>query len=380
MRILHTADLHLGRQFNGISLEGDHAEVLDQIVCTILEREVEVLVIAGDIFDRAAPPATAVRQFNAFLSRVASETRAAVVMIAGNHDSGDRIASMSIMTDTRRALIRGDVSADERPLILADGNGPVAFSGLPFTYEYTARECFADETLQNPEDVLAAQVAAARRNVPEGARWVIIAHAFVSGAQSSDSERPLVRVGGIETVRPEIFDGAHYVALGHLHRPQSVGVAHIRYSGSPLAFGFDEADAIKSVSLVEIDGSGAVDVETIPFEPLRGIRTLRGKHAELVAAEPSTDFIKAVLTDDVPVIDGMKRLRAVFPNACDLTYERDQRAPEVKSLDGRQTKMASPLDVMGDFLEVVRGERFNEDEQMVIASALYDVQTGDDAE
>ncbi|BAQ16569.1 exonuclease SbcD [Methyloceanibacter caenitepidi] len=354
--------------------------VLDQIIGTIVECEVDVLVIAGDIFDRAAPPATAVRQFNAFLSRVASETRAAVAMIAGNHDSGDRIASMSIMTDTRRALIRGDVSADERPLVLADKYGPVAFSGLPFAYEYTARECFADETLQSPEDVLAAQVAAARRNVPEGARWVIIGHAFVSGAQSSDSERPLVRVGGIETVGPEIFDGAHYVALGHLHRPQSVGVPHICYSGSPLAFGFDEAGTAKSMSLVEIDGAGAVDVKTIPFEPLRGIRTLRGKHAELVAAEPSTDFIKAVLTDDVPVIDGMKRLRAVFPNACDLTYERDQRAPEVKSLDGRQTKMANPLDVMGDFLELVRGERFNEDELKVIATALHDVRTGEDVE
>jgi DNA repair protein SbcD/Mre11 len=379
MRIIHTADLHLGRQFNGIPLDDDHAAVLDQIVRAIFEHQADVLVIAGDIFDRAAPPATAVRQFNSFLSRVASETNAAVVMIAGNHDSGDRIASMSIMTDTRRALIRGAVSADEKPLILSDDDGTVAFSGLPFSYEYAARECFADESLQTPEDVLAAQVAVARRNVPEGARWVVAAHAFVSGARGSNSERPLVRVGGIETVRPEIFEGAHYVALGHLHRPQSVGDPRIRYSGSPLAFGFDEADAVKSMSLVEIDATGNVKVEAIPFTPLRGVRILRGKHAELLLSEPSADFLKAVLTDDTPVIDGMKRLRAVFPNACDLTYERDERVPEMKSLDARTTNLADPLEVIGDFLELVSDNRMSDLELKVIASALHDIRQAEDA-
>ncbi|MGD9924409.1 MAG: exonuclease SbcCD subunit D [Pseudorhodoplanes sp.] len=378
MRILHTADLHLGRQFNGIPLDDDHEVVLDQIARSVVDLRADVLVIAGDIFDRAAPPAAAVRQLNAFLSRVASETDAAVVMIAGNHDSGDRIASMSIMTDTRRALIRGAVSAEEKPLLLADEHGTVAFSGLPFSYEYAARECFADETMQTPEDVVAAQVASARRNVPDNARWVIVAHAFVLGAHGSDSERPIVRVGGVETVRPEIFDGAHYVALGHLHRPQYVGAPHIRYSGSPLAFGFDEADVAKSMSLVEIDGAGSVTVETIPFEPLRRVRILRGKHAELLLTEPSTDFVKVVLTDDVPIIDGMKRLRTVFPNACSLTYERDEHVLELKSLDARATKVVDPLDVIGDFLELVRDERTTEEELKVVASALHDIRHGED--
>lgn len=379
MRILHTSDLHLGRQFSGISLDEDHDRILDQIVRAIVAHRADVLVIAGDIFDRAAPPATAVRQFNSFLSRVASETTAAVVMIAGNHDSGDRIASMSIMTDTSRALIRGAVAVDERPLVLVDEQGAVAFSGLPFSYEYAARECFADEGIQTPEDVLAAQVAAARGNIPKDARWVVVAHAFVAGAQGSDSERPLARVGGIETVRPQIFEGAHYVALGHLHRPQSVGASHIRYSGSPLAFGFDEADAAKSMNLVEIDGQGNVRVETIPFAPIRGVRILRGKHSELLLAEPSADFVKAVLTDEVPIIDGMKRLRAVFPNACDLTYERDERAPEVKSLDARVTKVADPLVVIGDFLELVRNDRMTDEDLKVVASALHDIRNGEDA-
>ncbi|MDO8423323.1 MAG: exonuclease SbcCD subunit D [Parvibaculum sp.] len=379
MKILHTSDLHLGRQFSGISLDTDHQAVLDQIVRAVRDLHVDALVIAGDIFDRAVPPAPAVRQFNAFLTRVATETAAAVIMIAGNHDSGDRIASMSIMTDTRRAHIRGVIILDEKPLLLSDMHGVVAFSGLPFSYEYAARQCFADESIQTPEDVVAAQVAAARRHVPPGARWVIVAHAFVAGALGSDSERPLARVGGIETVRPETFDGAHYVALGHLHRPQSVGAPHIRYSGSPLAFGFDEAGAPKSMNLVEIDAAGQVAVEVVPFEPVRGARVLRGKYAELLLAEPSYDFVKAVLTDDTPVIDGMKRLRDVFPNACELIYAKDERTPEVKLTGGRATKAASPIEVVGSFLEIVRDDSLSDDELVVVTSALHRMREAEDA-
>ncbi|MCD2176121.1 exonuclease SbcCD subunit D [Rhizobium sp. C4] len=370
MRLLHTADLHLGRQFNGISLDDDQSGVLSQIVQALKDEHADVLVIAGDIYDRAAPPASAVRQFNAFLSRVAQETSAAVVMIAGNHDSADRISAMSIMPDAKRALIRGAVSADEKALVLEDEFGSVAFSALPFSYEYAARECFADETMLTPEDVLKAQVAAARRNVPEGARWIVVAHAFVAGGAVSESERPLVRVGGVETVSPEIFDGAHYVALGHLHRPQAVGVPHIRYSGSPLAFGFDEVGAEKSMSIVDIDGAGHVTITELPFRPLRGVRSLKGRHAELLLAEPSTDFIKVVLTDDVPVIDAMKRLRVNFPNACELRYERDQRAPEIKALGEGRVTVTDPLEVVGDFLAFVREDAISEVERGLVEDGL----------
>jgi exonuclease SbcD len=379
MKILHTADLHLGRQFNGIPLDEDQAAILDQIAGAFIGSKADNLVIAGDIFDRAVPPESAVRQFNAFLSRIATETDAAVVIIAGNHDSAHRIEAMAIMPDKRRLLIRGAVALEEMPLLVQDAHGVVAFSGLPFSYEYAARECFSDEGILTPEDVLKAQIAAARRHIPEGARWVVVAHAFVAGAMGSDSERPLARVGGIETVSPEVFEGAHYVALGHLHRPQSVGADHIRYSGSPLAFGFDEAGAIKTMSLVEIDASGAVGVEEISFKPRRNIRILRGKHAELLQAEPSMDFIKVILSDDAPVIDAMRRLRSVFPHACELIYERDQRPPELKSLEGRANTAAKPLDVVGDFLTLATGESMTEDEKEVITTTLHALQSAEGA-
>ena len=379
MKILHTADLHLGRQFNGVSLEDDHAAVLDQIVAALMEHRPDALVIAGDIFDRAAAPAGAVRQFNAFLSRVSAETEAAVIMISGNHDSGDRIGAMSVMTDTRRAKIRGVIASEEHPFLLTDAHGVVAFSCLPFAYEYAARECFADETLATPEDVLRAQVTAARRHLPDGARWVVLAHAFVAGASASEAERPLARVGGIETVRPEIFDGACYVALGHIHRPQRAGADHIRYCGAPLAFGFDEADHEKSMSLVEIDAAGAVTIELIPFRPIRKVRVIRGRHADLLAAEASNDFIKAVLTDETPVIEAMKRLREIYPNACALAYQRDERAPEVKSLNFVEARAVDPMALVAAFVEQVRAAPITEVERGIVATALDDLQHAEDA-
>jgi len=379
MKFLHTADLHLGRQFNGISLEEDHGAALDQIVKAIHIHQPNALIIAGDIFDRAAPPATAVRQFNTFMRRVSEETDAAVLLIAGNHDSGDRIESMSVLTDTRRGIIRGMISADERPFVLHDDHGPVVFSGLPFSYEYAARECFGDETLATPEDVLKAQVAAARKHVPDGARWVILAHAFVAGAEPSDAERPLARVGGVETVNPAVFSGASYVALGHLHRPQTAGGDHIRYSGAPLAFGFDEADHMKSMNLVEIDADGAVMIEEIPFRPIRQVRVLKGRHAELLAHTRSEDFIKAVLTDDTPIIEAMKRLREVFPNACQLTYQRDERAAAQKSLSISDFQAIKPMDLVAAFVEQVRADPITEPERDVVETALSDIHQSEDA-
>jgi len=375
MRILHTADLHLGRQFNGISLEDDHQAVLDQIHDAIIIHEPDILVIAGDVFDRSAPPTNAVRQFNDFLNRVSRETTAAVAMIAGNHDSSDRIGAMSVLTDTQRALIRGPLNADEKPLILKDEHGLVAISALPFSYEFAARECFLDATISTPEDVLRAEVAAARRFVPEGARWIIVAHAFVAGATSSEGERSVVRVGGIETVSTQVFEGAHYVALGHLHRPQSAGEPHIRYAGAPLAFGFDEAGDAKSMTLVDLDAAGAATIQTLPFAPLRGVRTLRGKMADLLLGARSSDLIQVVLTDELPLIDPMKQLRDLFPYACQLAYARNETSPGVRSILPAHVQINDPIQVIANFIEYVRGEAMAEAELSLVTTGLHELQS-----
>lgn len=376
MRILHTADLHLGRQFMGLSLEEDHEVILSQILETLMAERADVLVIAGDIFDRASPPNSSIRQFNRFLKRVAEETEAAVVMISGNHDSGDRIEAMSVFSTASRVLVRGIADAVETPLVLRDEHGEIAFSALPFSYEYAAREVFGDEGISAPADVIAAQISAARGQVPDGARWVVVAHAFVAGGSIGGTERALTRVGGIETVPADVFDGVDYVALGHLHKPQEVGATHIRYSGAPLAFGFDEAGSEKSMTVVDLLAEG-VEIRTVPFRPIRQVRSLTGVFSDLIAGTPSDDFIQAILTNEDPLIDPMKRLRATYPNACHLAYARQARAPETQGL-GAGRAAVTPIEMVGDFMKVVRGRQPNAAEIAIVAEKLHAAAYGEE--
>lgn len=376
MRILHTSDWHLGRQFHGLSLDEDHDHILVQILAVIDDERPDVVIIAGDVFDRANPPQSAITRLSQFLTTVRAASDAAIVIIAGNHDSAAQIGAMGVLADGGAAIVRGPLDEDERPLVVSDAHGPVAISALPFAFEYAARLCFDDDGIGCPADVIRAQLASARKHVAEGMRWVVVAHAFVDGAATSESERPLTRmVGGIETVSAAAFEGAHYVALGHLHRPQPVGLDHIRYSGAPLAFGFDEEGQQKSVSLIDLAADGTVTVTEVPLRPLRQVRTIRGKLLELLAAaEVSNDIVRVVLTDDTPQIDPMKRIRAFYPNAVQLSYERNERPVELR-LEEQRAAIDDPQTLSSAFLEFIRGEPLSDAEGQIVASALQSFAT-----
>ena len=381
MRILHTGDWHLGRQFHAVSLDEDHDAVLAQVETAIAAHAPDVLIIAGDIFDRATPPQTALRRFGEFVRRVGANSGTAIVLIAGNHDSAAQIGMMGVLANADRSLVRGPLDAQERPLMLSDEHGQVAISALPFSFEFAARACYGNDDISCPADVLREQVSSARRYLPDGARWVVVAHAFVEGASTSEGERPLTRaVGGIETVPSSVFEGAHYVALGHLHRPQAVGAEHVRYSGAPLAFGFDEEGQDKSMTLVDLAADGSVTITPIPFVPRRRIRTLRGRLAELLAApEASDDLISVVLTDETPQIDPMKRIRRLYPNAVKLAYERNATPGEQRLREGRAA-LERPQEVIANFVGCVREQEISEAERALVKTALGDmVVAGEDA-
>lgn len=372
MRVLHTADWHLGKTLRGVSLHEDHAHVLEQVFRTVVDEAVEVLLIAGDVYDKASPSEAAMKLYSDFLERVHEETEAAIVVIAGNHDSGQRLGTASKLFDRRRILVRGPIERNEVPLILEDSHGKVAISALPYGEIYAARRAFQAEDIGSPEDVLRAQIEAAKAHVPEGARWIVVAHAFVTNCQPTESERRL-SVGTVETVSGGIFDGAHYVALGHLHRPQTGGANTIRYSGSPLAFGFDEAGTTKSMTVFDLDGSGqVVDLRAVDFEPLRPVREVRGLLDELVAdakAKPSEDYIRAILLDEGALIEPAAQLRPHYPNI--LQTLRERRQDLVMSSSGRaMSKLDDPIGVIGEFLTYVRGEDVTERETEVVKTVL----------
>lgn len=379
MRILHTSDWHLGRVLSHESLLEDQAHLLEQVFTAVKDTGVDALIIAGDIFDRQNPKREAVALFDEFLTRVYRDTKTAIVAIAGNHDAPERVAFGRGLQDPKRVLIRGPLEASSAPLLLNDKFGRVAFSALPFAEVYGARQVFADQSIGAPADVLKAQMRIARASVPDHCRWVVTAHAFVAGGAKTDSERSLALVGGIETVNPEVFSGAHYVALGHLHRAQHVGQKHIRYSGSWMAFDFDEVGLTKSMTIVDLDGSGDISVETISLSPKRQIRVLDGSLRDLIASgqtNPTTDFVKARLSDEGALVDPMNQLRAVYPNI--LGLERTHRGP---SPNGDSMKLSRELNdpqaLLAAFSQEVRGTGLSDAENEQILSLLARLQTED---
>ena len=372
MKILHTADLHLGRSLAHHSLEQDQQAVLDQIIAAMLLHEPDVLIIAGDIFDRPMVSQRVVAQFNDFVRRVANETESALVMISGNHDAGERIEAMGLLPDMERVLIRGSAVSAEKPLILTDEYGMVAFTGLPYLDEFSARELFNDTSISSPEDILRAQFECSKANVPNGARWVVVAHTFVAGAQAMEIEQPLSRIGGIDAVPGAVFEEANYVALGHLHKPQGVFKEHIRYSGAPLALGFDEAGAQKSFSLVDMDASGAVSIQEILVTPLRELKVLKGNFTELLTSQTaSEDFYRIILTDLEHQIDPAKRLRKIFPNFCSLEYAKDtEETGELTFESELGATLPTPDVVIRSFLKQVRNTEISEQEDLLIDQYL----------
>lgn len=382
MRILHTSDWHLGRTLAQESLLDDQAQLLDQVFEAVVEHRVDVLIIAGDLFDRAVPRKEAVQLFNDFLARVYGETGAAIVAIAGNHDAPDRVSFNAALQDPRRVLIRGPLRDRPHALVLSDDHGQVAFSALPYCEIFAAREAFGDVNIASPAHVLAAQLAQARQHVPAGARWVVTAHAFVEGGRITETERPLAQVGGIETVPSAMFDGAAYVALGHLHRAQEAGAPHIRYCGSWMGFGFDEADDAKTLTLVDLNAAGVSQITEIPLTSPRPLRVVTGQLADLVSAGRvpgalgASALIKAVLTDEGALIDAIGQLRAVYPHV--LQLERLNRLAAVgPGAAAAVVDRRDPIKLVASFLDAVRGKGPDDVETRIIDEALTDLQSED---
>ena len=244
-------------------------------------------------------------------------------------------------------------------MTLKDEHGPVRITGLPYAEPPQARHVFKDSEIKTHDEVLAAQAEAARSALPEDERAIAVAHVFAQGGALADSERPLA-VGGAETVHASRFDGFDYVALGHLHRRQSVEDGRIEYAGSLMKYSFDETGHSKSVNLVEMDGEGTCTVEQIPLEPDRDLRRIEGTLSEVQSRPDSDenrqDYIWVTLQDEGPVVDAMSRVRETYPNA--LHVEHPTRV-EVSSLGGLagDLQTQSEQEVFEEFAAHVTGEQ-----------------------
>ena len=382
MRFLHTADWHLGRIFYGQYLTEDQAHVLEHQFFSILKDEkIDGILLAGDVFDRAVPPIEAIELWDSIITRLAMDYKMPLFVVSGNHDGAERLELGRSMLSESGIHIWGSPHHALRPFEFESSDGKVAICPMPFSEPrrigdalgfsknesklvdtemtegllFTNVDTNEQETdalnLHNYDQMYQAWSDYLRNQVPKGMRSIAISHAFVMGGEVGGSERTL-SVGGSEQVSPHVFKDFHYTALGHLHGPQRMGADHIRYSGSPLKYSFDEQMQKKSFSIIDMDTNGKVDISTIPVEPKRDVVILEGYYEDLLnnkelQAKHKDDYVQARLLDTMPIMDGMAKLRQLY--RCCMTID----------LVGR---VAAPMADMGDvvFKELNERELFNQ--------------------
>jgi exonuclease SbcD len=373
MRLLHTSDWHLGRAFHRVNMLDAQSRFIGHLVTTAREREVDAVVVSGDVYDRAVPPLAAVQLFDDALHRLA-DLGVPTVMISGNHDSARRLGVGAGLIGRAGVHLRTDPAGCGTPVVLADAHGDVAFYGLPYLEPALVKDEFGVEKAGH-ETVLAAAMDRVRADLAgraPGTRSVVLAHAFVTGGEVSDSERDIT-VGGVASAPAGVFDGVDYTALGHLHGSQVI-TERVRYSGSPLPYSFSEADHRKSMWLVDLGPDGSLAAERIDCPVPRPLARLRG-HLEDLLADPALDrhtgsWVEATLTDPVRPADPMARLTGRFPHTLSLVFdpERSPQAPGVSY--ARRIAGRSEEQIAEDFVAHVRGVGPDAREQAVLQDAF----------
>ncbi|CAN5313128.1 exonuclease SbcCD subunit D [soil metagenome] len=385
MRILHTSDWHLGRTFHGCDLLPDQEQVLGHLADLVTSEAVDVVAVAGDIFDRALPSAEAVGVYDRALSRL-WRAGAQIVLISGNHDSAARLGSLAGFAAVGGLHLHTRAQECARPTLLADEHGVVAFYGLPFLEPETARTALDVPDARGHEAVLRAAMDTVRADLVDrsaGTRSVVLAHAFVTVgavlADTCDSERSLA-VGGVQTAPSAVFDGVDYVALGHLHGCQQPDAARpwLHYSGSPLAYSFSERAQRKSVLIVDLGETGLTGVRRIELPVPRRLSSVAGHLADLVTApqhEPLVnDYLRVVLTDLVRPVEPMRRLQERFPYALSLEWRPDGHPADHLAPTTRRAER-DDLATAADFVEFVRNSAPTDAEQILLGAAFESLRT-----
>lgn len=372
MRLLHTSDWHVGRTFHGTDLLAEQESVLEHLAAVVVDEAVDVVLVAGDVYDRAVPSAEAVRVAGKALSRI-RDAGAQLVITSGNHDSAARLGAFADFAAQGGLHLRTTVAAIDRPVLLDDEHGPVAVYGIPYLEPEPARHALGVPQARGHTGVLTEAMRCVRADLaakPGSTRSVVLAHAFVTGAAPSESERTIA-VGGVEQVPASVFDGVDYVALGHLHGPQRVA-EHLRYAGSPLAYSFSET-ARKSVWLVDLDADGLAEVRRRELPVPRRLATATGTLEHLLRAAEYDDvvdcYLSVTLTDRVRPVDAMRRLRERFPHAVHLDWRPETGTATVlryaEAVRGR-----SDIEIASGFLTDCRGAPPTEPEHALLATAL----------
>ena len=370
MRFLHLSDLHLGRRLGERDLWEDQAHILKQLTELAVRHRADGVIIAGDVYERAAPSAGAVALFDEFLTGL-SAAGLSVYIVSGNHDSAQRLGYASRLLASKNIHLASVFEGGMQKLSLQDAYGPLDLWLLPFFRLGAARRYFAEEDL--PDATCAVRRMLEAADCDYSRRNALVRHQFVTagGTAPGQSDSESVQVGTLENVDAAVLEGFDYVALGHIHGPQRMGSDRVRYAGSPLKYSASEALQEKSVPLVTLKEKGELEVELLPLCPLRDLRRIEGELEQLLqAAVPSEDYIQAVLTDPAAPAGAANRLRAYYPNLVGVEQKQSPYSAQGARLTAQRLRGRTPLALFGEFYEKQLGVPMDEAECALIEALL----------
>lgn len=378
MKLMHLSDLHLGKRLNEFSLLEDQSFILQQLVELVRSEQPDCVLLAGDIYDKPVPPAEAVTLFDDFLNKLAQLTT--VCVTSGNHDSAERLAFGAQLMREGGVHFCGLYTGEPQCVTLQDAYGSVHIYLLPFLKPAHVRHCLTPEEAEQVTTYHEAlRCAVERLHINAAERNVLVAHQFVTGAQTAGSEA--VNVGGVDNIGADVFADFDYTALGHIHKAQNVGSERVRYSGTPLKYSFAEWQQEKSVTLVELGEKGRVSVTALPLAPLRDLRKLRGSYEELMSKDfydelPKDsdgllrDFYHLTLTDEEDVPDAVQKLRSVYKNLLQLEYD-NKRTRTDNAIEGAERVVEkSPLELMEEFYQLQNNQALSEKQRAYLQGLL----------
>lgn len=367
MKILHTADWHLGKIVNSVHMTEDQAHVLRQLMEIVREEKPDLIIIAGDIYDRSIPPKEAVELLDSVLTQLITDFDSPILIISGNHDSPDRLQFGSRLFRENNLFIETKLTHELRSLTFHDKSGPVHFHLIPYIEPADARSVFKDENIQSHNQAMETIINQIKQQENMEERHVLIGHAFLAGGMETDSEERLSMIGGSPYIDSHIFKDFSYVALGHLHQPQKVTYDWIQYSGSILKYSFSEATNTKSVNMVELNEDKPATISRIPLKPKRDMRIIEGYFEEFIngnKVEPTEDYLHIRLLDDGQILDPIGKLRQKFPNILRLERKVLQSNRQLNELNQiKEKQKMSHAQLFVSFYEEMKGEPITKERQ-----------------
>lgn len=375
LKLFHTADWHLGKLVHGVYMTDDQRVILQEFIEHIRREKPDVVIIAGDIYDRAIPPSDAITLFNETLNTIILELNTPVIAISGNHDSSTRIDFGSAFMKNEGLYMVGELKFPLEPIVLSDSFGEVHFHPIPYIEPSQLRARVKDDSIKSHDDAMKYLIDQMVPNFDQNARHIAIAHAFITHSSTpintSESERPLA-IGGTEFIQADHFAPFHYTALGHLHQAQIVKDERIQYSGSPLKYSGSEIPHKKGFLMIEIDENGALTTTKIPLTPRRDVIEVKATLSDLLKMPYSEDYAFVTLLDKTAIIQPMEQVRTVFPNALHLRRDTGLiRTPDEIKARLLETREQNDLELFKAFYELLETEHPDEATQALFEETLH---------